>query len=313
MVKKLVSLVGIVVSFLILTSFAFAQVEITDIMERGKKGQYKGGKFSLTERLITIDNGGPVNYSLYYAYINDPAFKEKYPNKPFPYLYRDWTRSSNLGLGGAAWCSAGFMDVIAGKDLRFTVCKEIKVVEKGKRGVVDVVWEHEKANIKARFIILPGDDKVYLKVSVDPKIELSKIRVCFLATLCPCIKEEDWYHWISTASRSISRKDQQVSNLDPQTEPWVFIFDSKKNRRGTCALMYLPEEAKKVSVTQVCGTFVDVIYPGSIKEMRFILWNFPKKYKSVEEVYLYLKENGEKFSEELRNMSFSDKLAEYKI
>jgi len=38
--------------------------------------------------------------------------------------------------------------------------------------------------------------------------------------------------------------------LNPDKEYWFFLFDSNHNQRGTCALLYVPEETDQVNVNQ---------------------------------------------------------------
>ncbi len=297
-------LLVVVVSLFSLISFADAQVEIIDSGEKKvtkKKAFGKEGPFVQTQRTISIKNQGPVNYGFLYRYYACSAFKEKHPNRAFPYIGDVTARTSGLGLTGGPWYTGGFLGIeINKKTLYKTLAKEIKVVEQGERGVVDVLWEPEWGKIKARFVILPGDDKVYTEITLAPDEEVKSLKLILYCRPGHWRAPHD--RWLSTAKRSVQLSKESTS-LNPKEEPWIFYFDTKaKNIYGTCAVMYLPEEVTSAKVRR--GVQTHLTFSPELRKIHLILWSFPDNYKKPEEAYQYLKENGEELLEKLRKFKF---------
>ena len=302
--------VVVVVGLFSLVSLCYAQVEIIDSGAKEVEQNYSGSKFTKNCRTISVENQGPVNYYFryYYALGTDLVRGTKPLPFGFPYIGDSSVSTTGLGLGGGGWYKNGFLGIkINKKGLTRIVAKEIKVVEQGKRGVVEVLWEPEWAEIKARFIFLPKDDKVYTEITLAPNVEVESLElllVCFPGHV-GTLSKKPLGRWISTAKRSIQLTGMEQSIfLTPNEEPWIFYFDAQANRMGTCAVMYLPEEVKEVKMLKGSSPRTMLTLSPEIRKIHLLFWNFPDSYKKPEDAYQYLKENGEGLLKKLKNFQF---------
>lgn len=287
---------------LILTGTAvFGTVEIQDT--GAKEAPVRGHNYSKVSRNITFNNNGPVTYSLFYSYINDPEYTKVNSKAILPVIGDVSASTSGLGMD-YPWFRSGFLGVdINRKLLVRTIASEFNAVETGKRAVYDVTWTPEWGDIRARFISMQDDDKLYLEVSIAPRVQVSSIGLKFVCVPGGFTKKKD--QWLSTAERSVQHGPDAVT-LDTKKEPWVLYYDTLDTSTGSCALMYLPEEVSdvKVGMSSNVTDMTYITYPASTRKMRFVLCSFPEKYKSRQEALSFLKENGEDMLGELKKIDF---------
>ncbi len=306
--KKIVRIVCLMF-LLFSTSIRAEGVKIEDTGWRKSDGKRVGfEEFTLTSRSITIRRESSPPYQFRYKYLNEDkereAFENKYPGKIFPCIITGGVApaDSGLGLGGSSWYTHSFMGVtINRKRLNRVLVKEVKVID----NKVELIWQPSWSFIKATFIALPGEDCLYLEITIDPKEEVKSLSIHFACSPghYGIYTKKKIDRWISTSKRSIQHDPEKIAILDPQTEPWIFYFDTQNNRRGTGALFYLPEEVKEVKVNMPGSTIITSIsYPPSTRKMHFIIYNFPDNYKKPEDAYRYLKENGMELLGKLRKV-----------
>jgi len=207
------------VGFMLMAVAAFGAVTILDT--NAKEAQVKGHNYNRVNRTVTFNNNGPVTYNLYYTYINDPEYTKENPNAVLPRIGDVTAGTTGLGLN-FPWYQNGFMGVeINGKILTYTLAKEFKVVEQGKRGVYDIAWSPEWGDIRARFVSMPNDDKLYLEISIDPKVQVSSVKLRFACI--PGVAEPKKDQWISTAERSVQHGKDMII-LNTKKEPWILLW-----------------------------------------------------------------------------------------
>ncbi|MDD3926038.1 MAG: hypothetical protein PHT33_05215 [bacterium] len=282
---------------------AFGQVEVVDSGD--VTVPVTGHKYSMVRRNIDFKNGGPVSYAINYFYVADPLMKEEYPKSPFPAIGDASASTNGIGLS-APWYGGGFWGIrVDGKDLRTTVVDTFKTVSQGKRGVADVVWKPDWGKVTARFVTLQGDDKIFMEVRTEPRTAPASVKTYF--TCIPghpgAVPKRD--QWISTCLRSVQHSEEAIS-IQSKEEPWVLLYDTANNYTGTCALICVPDQivSHKVNLSgnRVAKIEMDIV--PAVTKMRFLIFNFPDTYKTREEAYSYLKENGEGLLEELVSFNF---------
>jgi len=279
---------------------AFSAVTISDT--GAKEDPVRDHNYSRVIRTVTFNNNGPVTYRLIYSYVNDPEYKKEDPNAILPCIGDSSGATTGLGLD-FPWYFGGFMGVeINGKLLTYTLAKEFKTVEQGERGVYDVTWAPEWGDICARFVSMPGDDKLYLEISINPKVQVSSIKLRF-ANVPGLDPQKD--RWLSTAEQSVQHRPDAVV-VDPKKEPWILYYDTQQASAGACALVYVPEEVSDVraDISANLTNFTFISYPVSTREMHLVIYDFPEKYKSRNETYSFLKENGSDILAGLKKFDF---------
>jgi hypothetical protein len=291
-------------SLTLMAAAAFGAVTISDT--GAKEAQVKDHNYSRVNRTVTFNNNGPVTYSIYYSYVNDPEYTKENPNAVLPMIGDVSAGTTGLGIN-FPWYQNGFLGVeINGKLLTYTLAKEFKVVEQGKRGVYDVTWAPEWGDIRARFVSMQDDDKLYLELRVDPKVQaLRSVSVKFVCLPSASAAVSKKSQWISTAVRNVEH-GPDVTVLDPKKESWVLYYDAMKSSSDTCALIYVPEEALEARIdtksNHVDCTYIS--YPLTAGKMHFVLYNFPGKYKTREEAFNFLKENEGSILDSLKKIDF---------
>lgn len=293
----------------------YCQVKIEDTGEKNKTVDFKGNKLTRRERVVNVDTGSPVKYSFIYSYIQDTVVTGETIEKPLPpgtlpQIGDPSSGTTGIGMINGPWYWNGFFGFfVNGKGLAQTVVKDIKITRKADNGVVDFIWEPAWAQqVMARFVFLLNDDKAYLRMTFSQKEDVSSISMGLLAF--PGHQESQSKNsqdrWTCTNERNIQHGNS-VESLDPAKEYWIFQFDSQLNaHRGTCAVLFLPEEVEKVEVDQRNNNSIktSLLFKPSLRSVRLLLWRFPDNYKKPEDAYNYVKDNGSKYLDDLRKFSF---------
>tara|TARA_B100000949_G_C14256069_1_gene440514 strand:+ start:78 stop:1004 length:927 start_codon:yes stop_codon:yes gene_type:complete len=288
---------------------ACAQVVITDsgVTEKEVKTKEKAKEFSYIQkrRKISVKSTGPVNYSFAYNYTDDPAFKKNIPRLPFPSIGDSSVGSFGVGLIGGGWYGGGFLGVRVNKrSLHTVVADRIEVVKHAERGIVDFVWKPKQIEIKARFVFLPGDDKLYSELTFTPREQIDSLELTMICIPGHWGRVKPTERWLATDIRSVSRTEKEAS-FDLEKENWILHFDAKDNRVGTCAVMYLPDQLTKAEAH--IGdpiTRTNFILPPDTQKVRMIFWSFPDSYKKPVDAYHHLKKNQTELLEKLRKFDF---------
>ncbi|MFH0796718.1 MAG: hypothetical protein V2A65_06625 [Candidatus Omnitrophota bacterium] len=252
-------ILGAVLLVLFLFSgLAGASVTVTDTRD-----QVKGG--------IGL-NTGKQNILLRY---NSPVDKEG---------KRVWSEPSiGLGFGPDTpnWYGkgAGFLAFeLNGKNILLDSGAEVTIIDQGgKKGVIRFSWKHPVADVDLTAVVLENDDKLMLEFSLNPKIEVSSIRLTLLnypGGMTEEGKARD--RWIATAKRNVQHDAKVILDKD---EFWVYYYDANLNpvAFGSSALM-LKKDLSVEAEVEVCEypVYTILTYPGDARKIRFALWKLPK-------------------------------------
>jgi hypothetical protein len=180
-----------------------------------------------------------------------------------------------------------------------------------KHGVVDFKWNDERfGTIRLRAVIRPGDDKVLWELKIlnggqkDSKLQISTC--AFPGQFGNQENDPPNDRWVSTGVHAICH-DQERAVLDLSKEWWMYCFDANGNKRGSCAMMIVPEQCESAEVGYLKSNYG--VYPGAVgkkgqKSLRFILWSFSEYYKPRDSVYKYLLKHGSELLKELKEFDF---------
>jgi hypothetical protein len=190
-----------------------------------------------------------------------------------------------IGMPGpcsTGWYHGGFLFIqLNGQDIGSAPLSSMTVAESGDRAILDMVWHHPLASVRARFLGLPGHDGLYCEIALEPKQEITSISV--LARCYPSFftawNHRDGARRIQTP-RTLVEQGQNVTV--PAADNWwaVYydeVFDVAKGEGdGPCALMLLPNEATGLFLNpQSYAVDTRITYPADCRRMHLAFWKFP--------------------------------------
>ena len=298
----------IMATFLAGSVIAPAEVMISEDGPKTNSRAFFGNSVPEVARIISIRNESRVPYDFKYVYF--PAGGQA-PAKPFPayvrfpYIGDQTSGTSGLGLIGGGWYEGGFFDVLVnGKGLGGTLANDIRVRSGKEEGEVRFVWEPEWATTTLRCLLKARDEKMYVIIDVNPKEQVKEIKVKLLA-YPGGDRGKTFPHdrWICTPSRNIQHSDGKT-DVNPESECWLYCFDSGINDRGSCAVVFLPEEIMGATADPSNNSTVNFLlncHPDQ-RRVRLLLMSFPRDYKKPHRAYDLIKTSAPAFFETLRTL-----------
>ena len=226
-------------------------------------------------RIGTLDLG-PVTYSISYCVCADKAHApqvaplEGYIGMPGPHADN--------------WYHSGFLFIILnGQDIGPVPLSSMAAAETGKRAIVDMVWHHEISDVRVRFVGLPGEDRLYCEIALEPKQEIKtlEIRMNCYPSFFTAAYGRNGARRIKTPATLILQDKQATL---PAAESWWAcyydeVFDIANNEGdGPCAMMFAPEDADKINFN--CGNYgvtTAISYKPTARKLRFAFWDFVKR------------------------------------
>ena len=257
---------------------AYAQVVVQDNGPVADDCMVFGNSVKQVSRDIIVRNESRVSYGFRYNYRSDPVEDGRRLAKPFPahvrfpYIGDKTAGTSGLGLVGGGWYEGGFFDVMVnGKGLVNTLVDDIRVRSGKADGEVLFVWDPEWATIAVRCLFKPREEKVYMIIDVIPGEKVKEIGLKLVA-YPGGDKGQGFPHdrWACTATRNIQH-GQGAASLNPESEYWAYCFDSGMNERGSCAVIFLPEEIKDAKVDASSNATVTLV--GSKMKFSNAFWH----------------------------------------
>ncbi|MBD3293567.1 MAG: hypothetical protein GF393_11640 [Armatimonadia bacterium] len=214
---------------------------------------------------------GPVNYAIRETY----RYREEDPSQVHPgegYIGMPAPTSQN-------WYHGGFFFIqINGRDVPIPASSMV-TAETGDRAILDLVYHHEAANVRARFFGLPGEDWLGCEVELEPTDEITSIGVklrCYPSYFTSHFKREGARR-IQTPSTLVV---QDTEAEGPLADHWwaVYydeIFDVAKGEgAGPCAMLAVPVEGTTVHFDPgdyAVGTSMS--FPPQTRTLRFAFWD----------------------------------------
>ncbi|MFP4250039.1 MAG: hypothetical protein ACLFU7_10300 [Armatimonadota bacterium] len=245
-----------------------AIVTVEPPRDRVLSGQFEGR----TGREIRANFGfGPTAYAIAHKYrflTDDPdsyEMGEGYIGMPSPC-------SCN-------WYHSGFLFIrINGRDVPIPA-SSMMAVESGERAIMDLVWHHEDADVRARFFGLPGEDWLGCEIAIDPTGEIEQLGVnlrCYPSFFTSHHKRE--------GARRIQTPSALVEEGTPAEGPlgdhwWGVYYDevfdvARGEGEGPCAMLAVPVEGATVSFDPggyAVGTSMS--FPPETRTIRLAFWD----------------------------------------
>jgi len=178
------------------------------------------------------------------------------------------------------WYHSGFLFIrLNGRDIGTTPLSSMMVVESGERAILDLVWRDDAANVRARFVGLPGMDCLLCEVAIEPLQEITSVGIdlrCYPSYFTSYHKR-DGARRIQTPS-TLVEQGQDVTV--PLADNWwaVYydeIFDVAKGEgEGPCSMLIVPPadgEIRFAPGSYAVGT--SIALPGETTTVRMAFWD----------------------------------------
>ena len=263
------------------------------------KGKYKGKK--RTEQKFSM-NLGKQRYALRYGAYNDPE-------KPNVAL----SGEGYLGMQGPSscnWYHGGFLFIkINGKDIGTTMLKAATVAETRSRAIVDFAWDTDASVVRARFVGLPGDDKLFCEIALEPKQEIKSLRLelrCY-PSFFTAWRKRNGDRKIKTPA-AVYNQEQNIAV--PGAENWYAvyydtIFDVARGEgSGPCAVLFPPESVPEGKFN--VGSYsvaTSLLCKPDVRSLRLIFWDF-RKVPNADALAAF-QSNAQQWLEQLRQFDFT--------
>jgi len=208
------------------------------------------------------------------------------------------------------WYHSGFLFVLLdGRDIGSTPVSSVIGTEHGPRGIADMVWRHELADVRVRFLGMPGQDRLLCEVAVDPVKPLTSIT---LKLRCYPSFFTAWHK--RTGARRIRTPSALIEEGERTTMPasenwWSVYYDevfdvAKGEGSGPCAMLLLPDEATDIHFAP--GSYAvetTVNYPPDRRRLHLAFWDFNQL--SNAEALANIQSEAERVRQELADMDFT--------
>ncbi len=279
------------------------EVQVEKIALDWPRGEWKPYQDPETETRSKVDVGvgtisrTPINYGPFSGMICLHAkrligLQSRQANYQFTYMAcNDWKKKgwederriqahslSGLGMNrpaGHLWYYNGYIDIYY-DDVRVTGYRiaEVKEVDAGEDGRVDVSWESPAGEAVLSFGLTLTGEPLLQQLQVRPSVAVESVRVEFRSYIGGFGNSETRY-----VRTSLGRN---ANVTDPRDAPWAFYADDVNDQAygkgmGAGAILILPDEWDRVQygITGRLEKKVD-LQPGQTAAFHWALWLYPE-------------------------------------
>lgn len=179
------------------------------------------------------------------------------------------------------WYHSGFLFInLNGQDVALTALSSIIAAESGDRAILDLVWHHELANVRLRFVGLPNHDALFCEATLEPKQEIKTLSLtlrCYPSYFTSYNKRVGARR-IQTPAALVEENKRQ--KLAPADGWWALYYDevfdvAKGEGEGPCAMLMPPDQPTEISY-EPGGYAVNTViaYPPTTRKLRLAFWDF---------------------------------------
>lgn len=186
---------------------------------------------------------------------------------------------AGIGMSDVAWHINGFIDISIDGCSVSSYIPEIKTEENKDHGKAIYLWTLPNGKVKLTFTAEYGDDFFTVGLKFSNMAPDHKREVMFLCY--PSSLEKNRERFCVTAKRNLSHGIDKSWQTLSQEEYWVAYGDRywdlgiKENTGkcdGPCALLYLPDEYRKVEIQVSNYEIYTHFICGNGNEFNFMLW-----------------------------------------
>jgi hypothetical protein len=248
-------------------------------------------------------NTGVKEYGLRYVVAHD----EKRPGVAIP-------GEGYIGMPVPAdcnWYGGGFFDLqINGQTLGTTPVHAFGGRSLGERAYVDFVFDTALAVVRVRFVCLVGSDALYCQTLLEPKAEITSLRVALRCYPSAFVSNAERH--VLTPTRDLAQGEK--AELDPATEGWLLYYDrifeagyatSTSRGVGPCAVLWPSSQAGKTTVSVGnYGTDTILDLGPQQRDLRFVFFDFAGTLNDAAKASLRQRAPG--LQQELSGFTFTD-------
>jgi len=200
----------------------------------------------------------------------------------------------------ANWYQSGMLSLYLNGERFDLFSKNNKGIdtESGKKGKVSLSWGNEKAKVNYNFVLFAGDDKLFMEIEIEPKIEIREIKVHLInypGGFTWQYFNRSPEHILYTPIRKIESKGW--CQLAPEKENCILYTDNFQDVAtnpkgyGPSALLFDNSQVENAKVFTGSNYGVSTIleYKPTTRRLLFCFWEFPRKTNN--EALKYLKES----------------------
>jgi hypothetical protein len=183
---------------------------------------------------------GSVRYGFGYTGCMDPSHGDQHP-----------AAEGNFGMPvptNCNWYWGGFLNIlINGQDaVRYTV-SDMRALDTGSRGSLQVVWQHPDAEVGLRMLLLPGENHVlsFLTWRPRPGKQVTSVTVkltCYPSFFTTSRHRQGERHCLTPRT---DEREPRTLTLVPTADTWLCYYDkvfdrAKGEGEGPCAALVAP-------------------------------------------------------------------------
>ena len=214
------------------------------------------------------------------------------------------------------WYAGGFFDLrLNGQSVGTTLIHSLSGRSSGDRGTADFVFDTPLAVVRVRFVALVGGDCIYARVLLEPKQEITSVRVGTRCYPSGYINDSDRH--VRTARSDFAQGE--LAELDVANEWWTLYYDSVydaghfgqgpfgtlRTGGGPCAMLWLPSQTQSVTFTVGSyGINTGLNLKPALRDFRFVFFDYTGTKN--EAARSDLNARGQTLLKELSGFSFTD-------
>lgn len=234
----------------------------------------RAGKEGWTRRnrLVTFDLG-PISYGVQYDGSRAPDAPVDDPGEGPIGLARPYTEG---------WYGGGFLHLAAdGKSLDPLPLSFFEIVENDGRAVAQMVFHDDQTAVRARFLGLPRDDRLFVELTVEAATPIEKLT----------LRLQAFPSFFTSANQRVgARRTQTAAGVVVENEAqtlagdggwWAVLYDevfdpARGEGRGPCAMATDPDALASVRVDpRAYASGMTLTLKPGVTRLPLAFWEFP--------------------------------------
>lgn len=179
------------------------------------------------------------------------------------------------------WYHGGFFDlVINGESIGTTPIHSLVGRGVGGRGQVDFVFDTPLSLVRIRFVALAGSDALYCQALLEPKAEITSLRLLLRCYPSAFVSNADRH--VLTATRDLAQGERV--ELDVANESWLLYYDRifdaghvspTRTGVGPCSVLWPGTQVDKVGFTVASyGIETAMDIKPEVRDLRLVFFDY---------------------------------------